>query len=199
VICEDADSRTIPKPRIIRIYSQYNFKTLLLAIQVAKVTVPAQRHNIDDQNAVVQWNQLEVDGLHEGPNHPVCCQSRPIALVKLVLRTCTLHDGHAAEEDKQVGSSKYSLIASDSGKDFGILVFEDDLILQELEPSCSSWTEDSCVTLLVGGESFSWESRTCLHHTMPSVPSVQDHGSGSPSSQPVVVPWYLLSQTALPL
>jgi hypothetical protein len=39
------------------------------------------------------------------------------------------------------------LITSNSGKDLSILVLEDDLVLQELEPSCCSWTEDSCTRL----------------------------------------------------
>ena len=145
----------------------------------------------------MQWNQLEVDSLDEGPNHPVGCQCGPVALLQLIFRTCTLHDSHAAEEDKQVDSSKYSLIASNSGKDFGILVLKNDFILQELEPGCCSWTKNSCTIMLVGGETFSWKARTYHHHTMPSVLSVQDRGFGSPSSQPAVVPWYLLSQTAL--
>ena len=192
MIREDADSRKISKPRISESTASTIPNPSLLAVQVAKVTIPAQRDNIDDQNSVMQWNQLEVDSLDEGPNHPVCCQCWPVALLQLVSRTCTLHDGHAAEEDKQVDSSKYSLIASNSGKNFGILVLKNDFVLQELEPSCCSWTENSCVALLVGGESFSWKARTYLYHTMPSVLSVQDRGFGSPSSQPVVVPWYPL-------
>ena len=72
----------------------------LLAVQVAEVAVPAQRDNIDDENSVVQWNQLEVDSLDKRPHHPVLCQSGPVALLQLLLWTCTLHDGHAAQEDK---------------------------------------------------------------------------------------------------
>jgi hypothetical protein len=42
-----------------------------LAIEEAEVAVPAQRDNIDNQNPVLKWNDLEVDRLNKWPNHPV--------------------------------------------------------------------------------------------------------------------------------
>ena len=96
----------------------------------------------------MQRYQLEVNSLDERPHHPILCQSSPVALLQLLLRTCTLHDGHAAQEDEQVGAGEYSLIGSNSGKNLSVFVLEDDLVLQELEPSCCSWTEDSCTRLL---------------------------------------------------
>ena len=92
----------------------------------------------------MQRNQLEVDSLDERPNHPILCQGSPVALVQLLLWTGTLHDGHAAEEDKQVGAGKDGLICSHSGDDFEVLVGKDDLVLQELEPGRGGWTKDSC-------------------------------------------------------
>lgn len=198
MIREDADSRKFAKPSVVRNH-QPNTIIPLLAIQVAEIAVPAQRDNIDDQDSVMQGNQLEVDGLDEWPNHPILCQGGPVALLQLFLRACTLHDGHTAQEDEQVGASKYSLITSNSGKDFSILVFEDDFVLQELKPSCCSWTENSCGRLLVSGGNVNLRVRTYLHHTKPSVPNVRDRDFGAPSSQPIAVPWYLPSRTALPL
>jgi hypothetical protein len=53
--------------------------------------------------------------------------------------------------------------------------------------------------LLVSGGNVNLRVRTYLHHTKPSVPNVRDRDFGAPSSQPIAVPWYLPSRTALPL
>jgi hypothetical protein len=95
--------------------------------------------------------------LDERPDHPVLCQSGPIALLQLVFRTCSFHDGHAAQEDEQVGAGKERLVASNPGSNFKVLVWEDDLVLQKLEPGGCSWTEDSCEKLFVSGEVFKLE------------------------------------------
>jgi hypothetical protein len=120
-----------------------------LAIEKAKVAVPSQRDDIDNQNSVVQRDKLEVDCLDERPHHPVLLYSGRICAIQLLLRAATLQDSHAAEEAEQVGGSEEKLIGSDTGSDFEILVLQDDLVLEEFEPCCRSRTEDDCLGRLL--------------------------------------------------
>ena len=92
----------------------------------------------------MQRHQLEVHALNERPNHPVRLQRRPVALIQLILRAATFHDGHAAEEDEEVGAGEDGLVAGDAGEDLGVLVLEDDFVLEELEPGRCCWAEDCC-------------------------------------------------------
>lgn len=93
-----------------------------MTVDPAQVTIPSQRNDVDEQNSVMQRNKLEVDHLNERPNHPIALQCRPVALLQLVLRTCTLHYSHTAEEAEQVGTGEDGLIGGYSGQDFGVLV-----------------------------------------------------------------------------
>ena len=77
-----------------------SLKVLTLAIQEAKVAIPPQRDDIDNQNSMMKRNQLEVDSLNERPNHPILLQRIPIRLIQLIFRAGTFHDGHATQEDE---------------------------------------------------------------------------------------------------
>ena len=47
-----------------------------------------------------------------------------------------------------MGRCEENLIAGDACGDFKVLVGEDDLMLEELEPGCCGRTEDNCTELL---------------------------------------------------
>jgi len=91
----------------------------------------------------MQWHQLEVDSLNKWPDHPILLQSSPVCRFQLLLWTRTLHDSHAAKEDKQVGAGEDCLVCCNPSYDLDILVSENDFVLEELEPGCCCWTEDS--------------------------------------------------------
>lgn len=88
--------------------------------------------------------ELEVDDLHEWPDHPVRLQCALVRAIQLLLRARAFHDGHAAEEDTQVGWCEQHLVSGDTRDDLSVLVPEDNLVLQKLEPSGGSGTEDGC-------------------------------------------------------
>ena len=92
----------------------------------------------------MQWHQLEVDSLNEWPDHPVLLQGSPVCAFQLGLRTRTLHDRHAAEENEEVGAGEEQLVAADASGDLEVLVLEDHLVLQELEPGGCGRAEDCC-------------------------------------------------------
>lgn len=94
---------------------------------------------------MVQRHELEVDDLDERPHHPVGLEGVLVGAVELVLGVGTLHDRHAAEEHEQVGRGKDQLITGNTGHDLSVLVPEDDLVLEELEPGRSGGTEDGYV------------------------------------------------------
>lgn len=71
-----------------------------MAVEEAQVAVPPQRDYIDNQNSVMQRYELEVDDLDEGPDHPVGLKGVLVRAIELILRARTLHDRHAAEEEK---------------------------------------------------------------------------------------------------
>ena len=77
-----------------------SLKVLTLAIQEAKVAIPSQRDDIDNQHPMMKRNQLEVDSLNKRPNHPIFLQRIPIRLIQLIFWAGTFHDGHATQEDK---------------------------------------------------------------------------------------------------
>jgi hypothetical protein len=96
---------------------------------------------------MMKWNQLEVDGLDERPNHPILLQCLPVRAIEFLLRALAFHNSHAAQEDEHVGGREDNLVAGDTCDDFEILVREDDLVLKEFEPGCCGRTEDSCTEL----------------------------------------------------
>lgn len=93
---------------------------------------------------MLKWHKLEVRELHDRPDHPVALQGIEVCAVQLVLRARALHDSHTRQEYEQVGTSKHSLIRSDSSRNFEVwLARNDHLFLKEAEPLGSCWTEDS--------------------------------------------------------
>jgi hypothetical protein len=122
----------------------YMCTKILLAVEKAQIAVPSQRDDIDNQNSVMQRNQLEIDSLYKWPHHPILCKGGPVTLLQLFLGTATLHDSHTAEEDEQVCAGKHCLVETNSCKNFYVLILEDDLILEKLEPRRCGGTKDSC-------------------------------------------------------
>jgi hypothetical protein len=135
----------------------------------------------------MQRHQLEVDGLHERPDHPVLLERGRVCAFQLVLRAGALHDGHAAEEDKQVGAGKDGLVASHAGNNLEVLVLEDDLVLQELEPGRSGGTEDGYVPLALKNR---WIPPRGIKNKLTA--TVQCHAAGT--RQFVILPALLLNQ-----
>jgi hypothetical protein len=119
---------------------------LSLAVEEAQVAIPAQGDDIHQENPVVEWHELEVDDLYEWPDHPVRLQGTLVRAVQLPLRARAFHDGHATEEDEQVGRGEKHLVSSNACDDLGILVPEHDLVLQELEPCGGGRTKDGCAS-----------------------------------------------------
>lgn len=99
------------------------------AVDHAQEAIPANGDNVHQQHSVVQRYELEVDDLNERPHHPIGTQSLPVTLIQLVLRACTLHDRHAAQEAEQVCASEEELVACNSGDDLEVLVGKDDFVL----------------------------------------------------------------------
>jgi hypothetical protein len=94
---------------------------------------------------MMQRHNLEIDSLHKRPNHPVLRQRGPVRTVQFIFGARSLHDSHAAQENKQVGAGKDGLIAADAGEDFEVLILEDDSVLEEFEPGGCCGAEDSYV------------------------------------------------------
>jgi len=94
---------------------------------------------------VVQRYKLEVDCLNKRPNHPILLQSLGVGALQFIIWTCTLHNSHAAKEYEQVGAGEDYLIGSNTSKDFEILVLQDNVVLQELEPCCCSGPKNGYV------------------------------------------------------
>lgn len=93
---------------------------------------------------MVKRHKLEVDDLHEWPDHPVRLQRTLVRAVQLFLRARALHNGHATKEDEQVGRSEEHLVSGNTRDDLGVLVPKHDLVLQEFEPCGGGGTEDGC-------------------------------------------------------
>lgn len=55
------------------------------AVQEAQVTVPADTDEIDEKNAVVKGDELEVDELHGWPDVIIGLQGGQVALLELLL------------------------------------------------------------------------------------------------------------------
>lgn len=79
-----------------------------------------QRDNVDNQNSVLQWGELEVGKLDKGPDHPVLGQGALVCRFNLLLWVGAFHDGHVVEEAEQVDGSEDALIKADTGKDLAI-------------------------------------------------------------------------------
>lgn len=56
---------------------------------------------------MMERHELEVDHLHEGPDHPVGLEGGPVAFLKLLLRRRSLEHGHARQEHADKGWCEY--------------------------------------------------------------------------------------------
>ena len=90
-----------------------------------------------------QWHEFEIKCLYPRPHHPILRQSRPICTVQFILGAGSLHDRHAAQKAEQVCRREDGLINQYSRNDGGVGILEIDPLLQELEPDCSSRSENS--------------------------------------------------------
>lgn len=103
-----------------------------------------ERYYIHNQNPVMQWDELEVDELYRRPDHPVLLQANGVCILEPLLRILALHDRHAAQKDKEIGTSEYGLICEDAGDDLEVgLARKDDLTLEKAVPERSTGTEDA--------------------------------------------------------
>ena len=97
---------------------------------------------VDEQNLVRQWNELEVDHLHDRPHHPVLGQGVEVCAFQLLPRIGALQQRHGAEEAEQVGASEHGLVGEDASDDLEVgLSRDNDLLLEETEPLDSGRTE----------------------------------------------------------
>ena len=89
-----------------------------------------------------QWNELEVDHLHDRPHHPVLGQGVEVCAFQLLPRIGALQQRHGAEEAEQVGASEHGLVGEDARDDLEVgLARDNDLLLEETEPLDSGRTE----------------------------------------------------------
>lgn len=92
----------------------------LRAVERTQVAVPANTDNVDKQDAMIQRDKLEVDGLHKRPDHVVGSQGVLVVLVKLIADGTTLEHGHGGQEHADGAGCKNTLIKGDAGEDGGV-------------------------------------------------------------------------------
>lgn len=92
----------------------------LRAVQRTQVAIPANADDVDKQHAVVQRDELEVDGLHKGPDHVVGGEGVLVVLVELVADRAALEHGHGGEEHADGAGRKDALVESDTREDCGV-------------------------------------------------------------------------------
>ena len=107
---------------------------LLGAVEIAQIAVPADADDVDDEDAMVQRDELEVDHLHERPDQVVGRQGGLVVLLELLPRRGALQDGHAAEEDADEGRGEQTLVAGHARQDRAVGRAQVHVALQETEP-----------------------------------------------------------------
>lgn len=97
---------------------------------------------VDEQNLVRQWDELEVDHLHDRPHHPVLGQGIEVCRFQLLSRVGALQQRHGAEEAEQVGASEHGLVGEDARDYLKVgLARDHDLLLEKAEPLDGGRTE----------------------------------------------------------
>lgn len=124
-------------------YSPQTTCLCLLAVDEAQVAVPPNRHNVGEEEAVLQRHEAKVDNLHKGPHQPVGLQRRPPRLVQTSLGACALHGRHAAEEDTNHDGGEGELVTGHAGEDLDLAVGVGDAASEEAEPGGRYGTEDT--------------------------------------------------------
>lgn len=87
------------------------------AVEVAKVAVPPDADDVDEEHAVLEGHDLEVDGLGEGPEHVVGRQGGLVVLVELVLDRVALHRRHGAQEHADEHGREDALVQGHARQD----------------------------------------------------------------------------------
>lgn len=91
---------------------------------------------------MLQRHQLEIDSLHPRPHHPILLQRRRIRARQLIPGTRPLHDRHTAQKNEEVRRGEEDLIGENARRTGGVGILKDNLVLQELEPSCCDGAKD---------------------------------------------------------
>jgi hypothetical protein len=101
-----------------------------------------QGDEVDEQNLVRQWNELEVNHLYDRPHHPVLGQRVEVCGLQLLSWVGALQQRHGAEEAEEVGTSEHGLVGEDARDDLKVgLAGDNDLLLEEAEPLDGGRTE----------------------------------------------------------
>lgn len=116
----------------------------LRAVQIAQVAVPADADDVDKENAVLERDHLEVDGLDKGPDHVVGGQGGGVVLVELLADGAALEHGHARQEHADEAGGEDALVEGDAGGDGSVGGPEVHVLGQELEPGRGGGAEDGC-------------------------------------------------------
>lgn len=90
------------------------------AVECTQVAVPANADNVDKQDAVIQRDELEVDGLHKWPDHVVGSQGVLVILVELIADRTTLEHSHGGQEHADGAGGKDTLVEGDAGEYGGV-------------------------------------------------------------------------------
>lgn len=69
---------------------------------------------------MIQWDELEVHGLHKWPDHPIGSQGALVILVELIADRTALEHGHGGQEHADGAGGKDALVEGDAGEDGGI-------------------------------------------------------------------------------
>lgn len=69
---------------------------------------------------MIQWDELEVNGLHKRPDHVVGGKGVLVVLVELIADRATLEHGHGGEEHADGAGSKDALVEGNAGEDGGV-------------------------------------------------------------------------------
>lgn len=97
-----------------------NIPKALRAIQRTEVAVPANADDVDEQDAVVEGDELEVDGLHKRPDQVVGGQGALVVLVELVADGPALKHGHGRQEHGDGAGGEDALVEGDAREDGGV-------------------------------------------------------------------------------
>ena len=148
-----------PQPTISKPMSAHSIHSLLdllpdllrgrasLTIHIAQITIPAQAHNIHNQDPMMQRHICKINRLHRGPEDPVLLERLDIRALQARFGALALHVRHAAQEKRQVGRRKHHLVGKHPGgcRDVGIgeLDFGQDFVPLRCGGAEDSWSGQS--------------------------------------------------------
>lgn len=98
---------------------------------------------------MLERDDLEVDGLDEGPEHVVGRQGGLVVLVELLANGVPLHRGHGREEDADEDGREDALVQGDARQYRAVGGLEVHVLGQELVPRRRGRAEDGCFGGLV--------------------------------------------------